>query len=331
VDDAVLLCSIYTLLFICAVDLVYTEPALRPRSRPIVVFLAIALLFAVTSPFAPSTGTYYFLFTLPTLVAAFYLATRCTSSSVVQWGFFGLLIACMAIFALSSWNGGGRLVLAAALAYAFLIASYSLPKYLGPWIFVLLMGSGSLIGTLARFGGVTVVNFFALVKRDSSFFPILKLQEVLQVTPVFHNDFRGIFDQFLLFFLAPVPRVLWPSKPNGFGFAYTVDNYVQGYIDSGYSIAATFVGEHVYYLGSPLFYVSTLLTLGILIVAIQVIHRSPGEYQLLGVAILIYLPTFFWGGMAVFSARVLIGVPLLLVFAVLMRDRAPASRSAPTD
>src|SRR5699024_5646232 len=108
-------------------------------------------------------------------------------------------------------------------------------------------------------------------------------------------------------------RSIWPDKPYGFGYEYTVRHLDQSLIDAGHSIASTLIGDHIYFLGYFGLYFSILLYMLIALI-INLMYKIKG---LNGNGVLIISSSMMalpWGGITSFSARVI----LSLLFFVLM-------------
>jgi hypothetical protein len=167
---------------------------------------------------------------------------------------------------------------------------------------------------------------------DSNISPTLLLSDIYALSGAGISDFGGWVDQVLLFFLIGVPKALWPGKPFGFGYQYTVDNMPDYLVDAGHSIAATFVGEHIYYLGWFLGLAGAVLSVAMLASLYKLLNRETilGGYGAIAVAV--WLPTWYWGGLASFSARFLASAaPLVILYLfhrIYVRQRGRASRQA---
>jgi hypothetical protein len=180
--------------------------------------------------------------------------------------------------------------------------------------------AAALLGTFVRFKDITAEEVAISALGDSSAAPMLTGQQIFENVLSFGGKgISGSLDQFMLFFLGAVPRVWWPDKPSGFGYQYVVDNLDDNLIDVGYSIASSFVGEHFYYLG-PWGAVAGIVC-AILMMAwlFNVLADEKLVFGSAGYTVALYVPTFYWGGIASFSARFLLGiVPVLLFFTLVI-------------
>ena len=118
----------------------------------------------------------------------------------------------------------------------------------------------------------------------------------------------GLLEQFFLYFFMWIPRAFWEGKPYGFGFEYTVQNLDQSLIDAGHSIASLFVGEHIYYLGS-LGLFTALLSILLVAFTYNYFRKLKNNISYFSFIVALHMPTFVWGGLASYSARV--WMPLL--------------------
>ena len=312
VFDIALVCSLYTVAFVAATDHLsgpWRDPA--ASASPIVFLSAITVLVAVVLVLRSIT-TFELMLVLPTVVFLYAIAII-RVGKVWSVMLFGVLVAALGLFALVAWSGFGRLIFAGAMALAFLLLSYRVRLSIGRTLFFVIMVVGSLLGTFLRFPSQTADSFLTSIPRDSTFSPIILGQRIVETAYGRPVDFGGIVDQFVLFVLAPFPRDLWPGKPLGFGFQYTVDNLGQQLIDAGHSIAATFAGEHVYYLGLAIFHLTLIAAVFLFWLLCRVASDRRLFHGSLAINALMYLPTFYWGGMQSFAARFLTGLPLMLV------------------
>lgn len=200
------------------------------------------------------------------------------------------------------WSGSGRLLLAANL----LIPTIFCIHYLGFKVPLLSLSFAvSLVGLLSsanRYSVESLDSFTFAVLNDSMTSPIMLLNDIYCCEPAVSVNDEGIFDQYLLFLLGAFPRAFWPEKPFGFGFQYTVDQMDYHFVESKHSIAATFLGEHFYYLGPYIGLLTALLTIGLVSLAYRVFYNFD-KHKLIFPVYLMYLLTFYWGGMASFSQR----------------------------
>lgn len=243
----------------------------------------------------------------------------------------------MMIYAVFYWGGFGRLVLVGFFMTSTYMYFLCIDRsyFIKPLI-ILVIPFGAIVGTFFRFNVYTLREALESSVKDSTVTPYVLMGDIYDLYGGFGiNDFSGWFDQIMLFFLSVFPRALWPSKPNGFGYQYTIENLDQYLIDLGHSAFALFFGENVYYLGVVWgvlgMFVSLCLVLAVY--RILMIEKILGGYGIFVVAL--WIPTYYWGGMQSFSSRFLMsGIPIVFLFIlhkiyVLVRARRVPSRPLP--
>lgn len=254
-----------------------------------------------------------FLYATPliiTLFAAYCKNTSRTSGAAA----YGLFVAYVMIYGLFFWSEFGRLILAGSLLAPLLALLNRLGLDAAKLPLLAFTATAGLFGSLLRIEGATPSTIMVAALQDSAISPLVTAQDLLN-----KSDPNGAirltewWDQVLLFFIAPLPRTWWLEKPYGFGFQYVLDNFSSSYASAGHSIAGTFMGEHIYYLPYPLFIFGTLLSILLISVLYRTIQSSSIFLECGSYIVAIYIPTFYWGGLASFSARFIIGlVPALI-------------------
>lgn len=272
------------------------------------VFTIVFFLMILTSGIS-------FLYTILILIISFALFID-KRSLVVSLLAYTSVVLYVSIYSYYYWNGMGRLVVFGCILVASLILANNHKNIpIGKWVILFLMGFGSFAGSFYRFGGTSFKEVVQESLKDSNISPLVLLTTIYTTAGTQVASLRGWLDQLLLFFTIGFPRELWPSKPLGFGYEYTVDNLEEYLAQAGHSVAATYVGEHIYYLGS--FYSVFGVTLSVILMAY--LYRFLCRKSILGgygtMAVAIWLPTFYWNGMASFSARFsLSAAPLILLY-----------------
>lgn len=207
------------------------------------------------------------------------------------------------VYSLFGWNGFGRTVLMGWLLLALLQYLYSVSLYVNKFVFALLPGFGASLLVSRdlfdlKFGG------FEKTLSDSAYGPYRLASTFITEFKANGYDISGFLDQVIFTFLIFIPRKVWPDKPFGFGFEYTVRNLDPSLIDAGHSIAATLIGEHIYFLGYLGVITSIVLILAIAWVT-NMLYKLPGMN---GHSVIIFSSSMMvlsWGGMTSFSARVI--------------------------
>lgn len=218
------------------------------------------------------------------------------------------------------WSGMGRVASIGPLLVAIL---YFLYIFKIPAVKILFATLPGLAG-MGLVGRKSVSFDFDLLEvlNDSAFGPYRLATTFIENYNKNGFDIFGLFDQFIFALFSFVPREIWPGKPNGFGYQYTVDNLDQGLVDAGHSIASTFIGEHIYYAGW-----FGLLTGFISVWFVAKICKVLYSFQplngLLVILISCNMMVYVWGGMTSLSARVIfpiIGFMPVLVFYYLISN-----------
>lgn len=213
-------------------------------------------------------------------------------------------------YSLFYWSGFGRTVLFGWLLLAILQFSYSIGFNFNKYFFSLFTG---LSATLLSNRDLLELKFsgFENALNDSAYGPYRLASSFIDNFNKNGLDFIGFLEQVQFTFLIFIPRSIWPDKPNGFGFEYTV-RYLDDYlIDAKHSIAATLIGEHIYYLGYWGVFTG-LLIFSLIAFLTNILYKLKG---LNGNAILIFsssMMVLVWGGMTSFSARVILPTIIFL-------------------
>lgn len=254
-------------------------------------------------------------YAVPLLLVFYYFALK--RLSAIQ-GFFLCVFFCASIFLyfVFWWSGFGRLVLAgwSIVPVLVFILQYDI-KY-NKIIFCLGICVIGVVMSSLRFDVQSFEDLIYAISQDSVVGPYMlaaKLHNAAASNPLVFFDFSGWLEQFGMLVYGAFPRFLWETKPLGFGYQYTVDNLDSYLVDAGHSVAGLFVAEHLYYLG-VLGFVSCLLTLYIMTIFYRFLFRldyGSGAYALV---FLIWLQTFFWGGIASFAQRFQLGAFVVLIF-----------------
>ena len=246
------------------------------------------------------------------------------SLSFVQGEFRGnffvflLFLCALSFYIFFSWSGFGRTVLMGWLLLAGLQLAYSIGFVVNKYIFSLLPGVGA-----AFLSGRSLVALefkgFEAVLYDSAYGPYRLASSFIEHFEMRGYDFSGFFDQIIFTFFVFVPREVWPSKPYGFGFEYTVRHLDAYLIDAGHSIASTLIGDHIYYLGYFGVFTS-LIIIAVIAMVVNLLYRIKG---LNGNGVLLFsasMMVLVWGGMTSFSARVALpSIVFVVLFLALRR------------
>lgn len=215
------------------------------------------------------------------------------------------------------WSGSGRLLLAANLVVPTIFAWHYSGRVVPVLGLSFLFSFAGLISSGNRYNISSLDSFLYAVLNDSMTSPVNLLGDIFYTDRVI--NWAGIIDQYLLFFIGALPRALWEGKPYGFGFQYTVDQMDWGLVEAGHSVASTFAGEHIYYLGAFWGIVSALFAVILFSIVYRIIY-SLDRYKVLFSVYLMYVLTFYWGGLASFSHRFQLSflLPFILLFVFLV-------------
>lgn len=223
------------------------------------------------------------------------------------------------IFVVGFWSGFGRLVVAGwiltALIYFCYYSGIKLNRYFAaiaiPFA-VPLLKSRDVFNL--HFAGWKTALF------DSAFQPYGFASQFIDKQNIWNlsMDLAGLFDQILFTMFVYIPRSIWESKPVGFGFYFTIQHHDESLVDRGHSVAATFIGEHLYFLGFWGVISAFLMTYiaAKILVAIYNIRYTAGLPLIIASSNIFSL---IWGGFASFSARFTISLLVLLVVIYVFR------------
>lgn len=222
------------------------------------------------------------------------------------------------IYALFSWSGFGRTVVVGWLLLASLQFAYSINFNVNKYVFALIPGLGASL-LLSRSLLDPEFKGFEGALSDSAYGPYRLASSFIEHFDRRGYDFSGFLDQIIFTFFVFVPRDIWPSKPYGFGFEYTVRHLDAYLVDAGHSIASTLIGDHIYYLGYFGVFTSMVI-MAILAFAVNFLYRIKG---LNGNGVLLFsasMMVLVWGGMTSFSARVALpSIVFVVLFLILRR------------
>lgn len=231
--------------------------------------------------------------------------------------FFIVFLIIFFSYMLIGWNGFGRTVIFGWLLLAILQYSYSINIKINKIIFCLFPALGPVLLTKRNFFELSFLGFENAL-NDSAYGPYRLVSTFLTENNNSIYDFSGLVDQFLFTFFVFIPRSVWPNKPYGFGYEYTVRELDISLVHAGHSVASTLIGDHIYFLG----YwgvVTGLITLLIFAFFINLFYRIKG---LNGNGVLIFsasMMVLVWGGMSSFSARVALPLIIFLTLYIIFK------------
>lgn len=303
--------------------LVHVQQARAPKGLR-GLFMAAGVFLVMTSIVSPNMAAPAFaLFTMLFAMSLGSQTLAANSRALIAF------LAVLAVYTFVGWNGFGRTVIASWMFVALLYYSYARGLRVSKALFTLVPTIGVFFATSRELIGAKFTSLEAVL-NDSAFAPYRLASTFLTHADDYGIDFRGFFDQVIFTLFVYIPRSIWPTKPYGFGFEYTVKNLGSGLASAGHSIAATFIGEHLYYLGY--WGVITSLLMAYLIAALCRITYHMASLRGFGVVVVASsIPVLLWGGMTSFSAR--LALPLLVTLALIPLIRivsgAPKEESGP--
>lgn len=207
-----------------------------------------------------------------------------------------------------AWSGYGRTVVAGILICATLYLFYASHLRFSKYLLMVLTSTAPFVmvgRTSFDFSNIDLLSSL----NDSAFGPYGQAAEFAANASY---DLAGLIDQWIFTLFVFIPRAVWSEKPYGFGFEYTVRNLDWSYIDAGHSIAATFVGEHLYFMGYWGF-----ISAGLMVFVISCLVNFFNKLNFLhgaGVSIIsANAMALVWGGMTSFSARMAFSIIVFLV------------------
>ncbi|KZY35100.1 hypothetical protein A3730_02850 [Alcanivorax sp. HI0044] len=281
------------------------------KSDVFLLWFALFCVITILLGLAFGKSAYFFLY--PGLVVAFSFSLR--GVSLYKGTAALVMLACVFLsYCFFVWGGFGRLVIASWMLVPLLIYIFSYDLYFNKWLFLVSAAVASLFMSMLRFSGADASNILHYVMKDSTTSPYRLVDQIVNEYPGMGAalGLQGVIDQFVLFFAGAFPRNLWESKPLGFGFLYTVDNLSVSLIDAGHSVAALFVGEHIYYVGFSGGVLFAFLATFLVCALYRVTYRLSTVSHILSIPVAMYVTSFFWAGIATYSQRLQQGLFLIL-------------------
>lgn len=215
------------------------------------------------------------------------------------------------------WSGFGRTVVVGWLLLAMLQFAYSISFKINKYVFGLVPG---LAATLFSSRDLFQLRFtgFERVLNDSAYGPYRLASSFIGHFNQRGFDLLGFWDQIVFTFFVYIPRAIWPSKPNGFGLEYTIRHLDAYLADAGHSVAATLIGDHIYFMGY-FGIITAMMVFLVIAFAVNALYRIKG---LNGNGVLVFsasMMVLVWGGMTSFSARVALPSIVFVLLFILFR------------
>lgn len=282
-------------------------------SQPKIIFIIFSIIMIVLSvlEFKSATASMF--------AFLIFLLCFCFQQKKVVGNFFYLCIFLLVfiIFAIFAWDGYARTVIIGWLLLGGLLYAYSIDFKVNKYVFCLGPSFAAALFTDRNLLSLSFTGFEAALD-DSAYQPYRLASTFIDNFDKNGFDISGFFDQILFTFFVFIPRDIWTTKPYGFGFEYTVRYYDQYLIDAGHSIAATLIGEHIFFLGYLGIFTSIII-LAIIAYATRFLYRIKG---LNGNAVVIFsssMMVLVWGGMTSFSARIALPSIIFIILLVLFK------------
>lgn len=287
----------------------------------------VALLGAVVVALSLVMGKAAYFYFYPAFVIVFSLSLRGETFFRGTISFL-TVVGVFLFYFIFVWEGFGRLVISCWLLIPALIYIFSYNLFFSKWLFYIGASVVSVFMSMLRFANADAATILQYAMRDSTTSPYRLADEIISqgVGVGQYMGLQGILDQYLLFFIGAFPRALWEDKPLGFGALYTIDNLSEQLVAAGHSIAALFVGEHVYYLGVGAGSISAFFATFLVCVLFRLAYRLSSGTQALSIPVSLYITSFFWVGMATYSQRLQQGFLFIVVFWLMMHFLRKVSR-----
>lgn len=282
---------------------------IKYTSRSYLFFFLFFSIIVVLSSFLKFSAIYF----LSPLVM-FYVLCMKPKHYIYNISLSLLFLLVFFIYLLVGWNGFGRTVTFGMLITAILYFLYVNEIRFNKLIFALFPVLGSML-LVSRRDFSFSINPNDVV-NDSAVGPYRLASTFIDNYIINGFDAIGFFDQIVFTIFVFIPRDLWPSKPNGFGFQYVVDNMGQSFVDEGHSIASTLIGDHIYFLGWWGVFTSLLMMYMLFRICLYINNMK--LFQGFGIVLIACnIMVFVWGGMTSFSARIIFPMLSIIPFFLL--------------
>lgn len=254
------------------------------------------------------TGTLYFF--IPFTCSLLFFESFCRTSRRMFPVLLGvaLYVAAVVAFIVLYWDGFGRLLIGSYFLLPLLVAGSYHDFRLRSWQVGLCAPILLIVAHRSRFDAGNDIS-----QDSGSGHYIVTMDMINSMGWRPPRGWQEFFEQWQLLFLQWVPRAWWPNKPIGLGSSF-VDDWLGRYgYSEGHSIATGFLGEQMWLLGHW-FLIGIVIYLITILMLRAVVVRLSGFFYTPVLTFDVLLTTYFWGGGASFSARVLVAIiPMLLI------------------
>lgn len=274
----------------------------------IIVFLLMSLL-AIAGLGAllrfPSIG----FFSITAYFSAYlYLKREVYKTTWVSYLVLSILI--FLLFAFVLWSGFGRLIMFQFVSIAMVLLTLVLKrKKTIKLLFLFLVPIMIVIGGILRSDNASFSKTLSSGEGAGSLFSTYRDSEYV-IRDISSNKFEPVNgESHIAAVLFWVPRVLWHDKPEGFGKQLVIW-YYPSYVDTGYSLAASFIAEayaNFKYLGIPL---ALFLCYFIIWVFTKKLNAYNNEVsykhlrnKIIAICFVCVIPDFIWGGLQTYLIR----------------------------
>lgn len=199
------------------------------------------------------------------------------------------------------WSGFGRLVVGAYILFIVLVISRYVDIGFRLWIVPLFLPVALFFAQASRYGSVDDLQ--TLIMGSAAHHLIVTSDARNFAYSGSAKGWGDFADQYSLIFLNWFPRSIWPEKPLGAGLTSVDIMYGRTGYPAGYTQSLGFLGEQYYLIGTSAF-LGLFITIATLVILRRLIASQSNIFYSPLVAFDVSLISFFWGGMAIFGARV---------------------------
>ena len=214
------------------------------------------------------------------------------------------------LFAFVFWSGYGRLIMFqfVSIAMVFLTLVISQKKTI-KFLFLLLVPIMIVIGGILRSDSASFSSTLSSGEGAGSLFSTYRDSEYV-IRDISSNRFQVVNgESHVAAILFWVPRIFWESKPEGFGKQLVIW-YYPSYVDTGFSLAASFIAEayaNFKYFGIPIAILMCYLIFWFISKNLNNYTNSINykhlRNKLIAICFLCVIPDFIWGGLQTYLIR----------------------------